>query len=121
MTTTTHTGPVAQTTTHAWRTWQDWTALVLGAYLALAPLWTTGAPVAWFVILGILVAAAALWCLGTPGTRAAEWTQLVLGVVVFLTPWLAGVAGIAAAGWTAWLIGIVVAVLAGSVLYTRRG
>lgn len=120
MTTASHTGSTLHTTPATWHAWQNWTTLALGVYLLLAPFWTTGAPTGWFATLGILVAAVALWCLGRPDVAAAEWTQLVLGVVVFLTPWLAGVAGVAAVGWTAWIIGILVAALAGAMLYARR-
>lgn len=103
-----------------WTTIQDWVSLVLGAYLAIAAAWMTGTPVGWFVTLGVLVVAAALWALGTASSKAPEWTLVILGVLIFLSPWFAGVASIAAVGWTAWVIGVVVVVLAATMLAQRE-
>ncbi len=113
---TTYSGDTARSapavTRQPWRSGLDWSALVLGAYLALAPLWTGDAPAGWFVTLGVLIAAVALWALGTVSSPASEWTQIVLGAVTFLAPWIGGFAGVAAAAWTAWVIGVAVVVLA---------
>mgnify|MGYP001947032097 CR=1 FL=1 len=104
--------PTTGGTMRPWTPWQDWVNVALGAYLALAPLWTAGAPAGWFVPMGILAIAAGLWAAGTVSTRAAEWTQIVIGVVVFLAPWLGGFAAAAGAAWTAWIIGIALVVFA---------
>ena len=45
-------------------------------------------------------------------SRWQDWTNLVLGVWLFLSPWLLGFAGSAAAAWNAWLLGAVVVVFA---------
>ena len=95
-----------------WTPWQDWVNVALGAYLALAPLWTAGAPIGWFVTLGILAIAVGLWAAGTASSKPAEWVQIILGAVVFLSPWLGGFAAAAAAAWTAWIIGIALIVFA---------
>lgn len=92
--------------------WQDWVNVILGAYLALAPVWTAGAPAGWFVTLGILVAAVGAWALGSVSSRASEWTQIILGAVVFLAPWMGGFAAAAGAAWTAWILGVAIVVLA---------
>ncbi len=89
-----------------WTAWQDWVNIALSTYLILAPLWTDNAPAGWFVTLGILGLAAALWALATSSSNASEWTQIVIGAVVFLSPWLGGFATAAAAAWTAWIIGL---------------
>ena len=99
----------------SWHSWHDWTILALGAYLALAPVWTTGAPVAWFLVPGLLVAAVALWAVGTT-SPASEWTQIVLGAVTFVTPWVGGFTGAAGAAWTAWVLGVAVVVLASTAM-----
>lgn len=96
----------------AWKTWPDWVNLVLGAYLALATMWTAGAPAGWFVTLGIVVAVVALWALATASSQVSEWVQVVAGAVVFLAPWLGGFAAAAGAAWSAWIIGIAVIVFA---------
>lgn len=99
-------------TARPWRSWSDWVALGLGAYLALAPLWTGGAPAAWFATLGVLTVAVALWALGTSSSAPAEWTQAVVGVVTFFAPWIGDFAGEMAAAWTARVVGVAVAALA---------
>lgn len=94
-----------------WHSGLDWTNLVLGAYLTLAPIWTDGAPAGWFVTLGLLTVVLSLWALGATSSSGSEWTQIVLGGVTFLAPWMGGFAGVGAA-WTAWLIGVAVIVFA---------
>lgn len=102
------------------RAWQDGLNLALGAYLALATIWTAGAPAGWFVTLGILIAAVAAWALGTASSAASEGVQIVLGAVTFLSPWLGGFAAATAAAWTAWIVGVAVIVLAATAMTTAR-
>ncbi|GAA4473807.1 hypothetical protein GCM10023190_06690 [Enteractinococcus fodinae] len=104
--------PTTVSTVRPWTPWQDWVNVVLGAYLAFAPLWTVGAPAGWFVTLGILAIGVGLWAAGTASSKPAEWVQIILGAVVFLSPWLGGFAAAAAAAWTAWIIGIALIVFA---------
>lgn len=98
--------------TRAWKTWPDWLNVVLGVYLALAPLWTVAAPAGWFVTLGILITVVGLWALGTASSSGSEWTQIVLGAVTFLAPWLGGFAAVTGAAWTAWIVGVLVIIFA---------
>lgn len=86
--------------------------MILGAYLVFAPLWTAGAPAGWFVTLGLVAIAVGLWAAGTASSKAAEWTQIVVGAVVFFAPWLGGFAAAAGAAWTAWIAGVVLIVFA---------
>lgn len=104
----------------AWKTWPDWVNLALGVYVLLAPLWTAGAPAGWFVTLGILIGVAALWALGTASSQAAEWTTVVLGVVLFLAPWLGGFSAAAGAAWTAWIVGVLVVIFAAMAMAQRN-
>ncbi len=97
---------------HQWRTWPDWVNLVIGAYVALSPLWTMGAPAAWFIILGVLAVVVALWALATVSSVPSEAVEIVLGAIVFLSPWLGGFAGTAGAAWTAWITGVALIVFA---------
>lgn len=106
-----------QTTTTAavetpWKVWQDWTSLVLGAFLAISVAWT-GAPGGWFITLGLLTVVAALWALGTASSKPSEWTLVILGFLVFLAPWFAG-AATGAIGWHAWIVGVAIVALAAS-------
>ncbi|WP_018296433.1 SPW repeat protein [Corynebacterium lubricantis] len=116
------TAPTAPNTSYAasntaadlaqWKTWPDWINLVLGAYLALAALWTTGPTGwgAWPVTLGIVVAAVALWALATASSPASEWVQIIVGAVAFLAPWFGGFAASTGAAWTMWIVGAAVIV-----------
>lgn len=108
------------TTDRKWKTWPDWVNLVLGAYVALAPLWTAGATAGWFVTLGLLVVAGSLWALATASSQASEWSVLVVGVVLFLAPWLGGFAAATGAAWTAWLVGLAVVVFAAVAMRQRK-
>jgi hypothetical protein len=44
--------------------------------------------------------------------RSREWLNLVLAVILFVSPWVLGFAGETAAAWTAWGTGIVIGALA---------
>lgn len=109
-----------------WRPWQDWVNVALGLYLLLAPLWTAGAPTGWFVTIGILSIAVAVWAAGTGSSSAAEWSQIIVGVVLFLAPWFgnfvaaSAAAAVSPAAWTAWIIGAALAVLAATAMYQNR-
>jgi hypothetical protein len=41
-----------------------------------------------------------------------DWVNLVLAVILFVSPWVLGFAAETAAAWTAWGTGVVIAVLA---------
>lgn len=92
-----------------WSRWQDWTALIAGAYAFLAPIWTTSTAAATgaLVTLGILVAVVALWALAAPGSMAPRWLLAILGVLVFVSPWVLGFHALAGMAWTAWIVGVV--------------
>jgi len=107
---------------HAWKRWQDWTNLIAGAWLFIAPwaLSTAGDPNsswnAW--IIGALIVCTGLWALAAPESQAAEWSTLLLGGWTFLAPWVLGFAAVTAAAWNAWIVGAVIFILAAWVLAT---
>ncbi len=107
-----HGGTVVRTRQEPWKTWPDWINLVVGAYVLLAPIWTSGVSTGWFIVLGILAIVDALWALGTASSAASEWGQVVIGIVLFLSPWFAGFAGMTGGDWTAWIAGILLIVFA---------
>ena len=43
--------------------------------------------------------------------RWQDWTNVVAGVWIFITPWLFGYTSEAAAAWNAWILGILVTVV----------
>jgi len=100
----------------AWTRWQDWTNLVLGAWLFVAP-WALGTTAdgasswnAW--IVGSLVVIVALWALAAPTSAAAEWSNAALGAWLIVAPFLLGFTGAAAAAWNAGIVGLGVLSLA---------
>jgi hypothetical protein len=91
----------------AWTRWQDWAGVVLGVVAALSPLWmpTTKAVVWTVVVLGVLIALGGLASLAMPGVVYGEYVQVVLGILLFISPWAMGFTDMRTAAWTAWIIG----------------
>jgi SPW repeat-containing protein len=92
-----------------WTRWQDYVALVAGAYAFLSPIWTTTVHKAsvTVIVLGIIAAAVALWSLAAPAAPVSEGLQAVVGVLFFISPWVVGFHSTSAIAWTAWIVGIV--------------
>lgn len=97
--------------------WRDWVTLVVGAYVALATLWTAGAPAVWFLALGVLMFALAFWGMSSEPNQGYAWSLIVVGVVTFIAPWLGAFAAATAAGWTMWIAGVVAAAMGGIEVY----
>ncbi|MCU6480311.1 uncharacterized membrane protein HdeD (DUF308 family) [Arthrobacter silviterrae] len=97
-----------------WNRWQDYVAVVAGLYAALSTMWTTqqASSMVMMIGCGVLLIAAGVWNLMSPGTPVAEWVQMVLGALLFISPWLAGYSGHMGAAWTSWIAGAV-ALIAG--------
>ncbi|MGZ4437275.1 MAG: SPW repeat protein [Nocardioidaceae bacterium] len=92
-----------------WTRWQDWVAVVAGAYAMVSPIWTnTTNKATWtMIILGVLTAAAALGSLAVPDNNLTDGAVAVLGVLFILSPWVMGFSGTTAMAWTAWIVGAV--------------
>ena len=104
----------------AWSRWQDWTNLVLGAWLFVSP-WLLGfagsAAAAWNAwLLGVVVVVFALWALAAPSSRGAQWWLVISAAWVFIAPWVLGFASVSAGAWNAWIVSVVVALAAFSAL-----
>lgn len=98
----------------AWSRWQDWTNLVVGAWLFISP-WLVGfagtSAAAWDAwVFGVVIMVFALWALRAPASRGPQWALVVGAAWVFGAPWLLGFAGVAA--WDAWIVAVVVAIVA---------
>ena len=95
--------------------WQDPVNLILGLWMVVSPWALTHQaetnPTWNAVILGILIAAVALGALFRV-MAWLEWGNVVLGVLLVLSPWILGFSGLVAAMWNAVIVGAVVAVLA---------
>ena len=108
----------------AWRRWQDWATAVIGVLFFVTPFVfgataSTGAAYTAYVG-GVLLLIAGLWNLAQPTNVAIEWSEVVLGVLVFIAPFVLGFTALSAIAWSSWIAGVLAVVLAGSVLYAER-
>ena len=105
-----------------WTRWQDWVALAVGLYAALAPIWTeTDKTATWtMVILGAVTVVVSVWSLAMPDDRISEYIHAVLGVLFFIAPWVMGFSDLRAMSWTAWIAGVVTVVIGAADLQVTR-
>lgn len=107
-----------------WKRWQDWGSVVVGVLLFLSPFafGATGVTtVAWTAYVGgILLAVAGLWSLSSPHGQFPEWAEVVIGVLLFISPWVLGFAAVTAMAWTVWIAGILAVALSAWVLFGDR-
>ena len=93
--------------------WQDWSNVVLGAWLSVAPflLGQFGAAAwnAWFV--GAAIVIVGLWALSLRQSHAAEWSNVVLGAWMVVAPSALNFSGALGSAWNAWIVGTLVALL----------
>lgn len=94
-----------------WVRWQDWVAVIAGAFAAISTIWTNAADeggALWsMIVLGALIVLSSLVALAKPGMIATEWLTAIFGVLLFVSPFLMGFTDIAAAAWTCWIAGVV--------------
>jgi len=100
-----------------WNRWQDYVAIVAGLFAALSTMWTTqqGSSMVMMIGCGVLLMVSGVWNLMSPGMPVAEWVQMALGALLFVSPWIAGYTAHMGASWTSWIAGgvaLVVGVLA---------
>jgi len=107
-----------------WKRWQDWGTLVLGVLVLIAPFAfgasTHAAVVGTAVIAAVLIVLASLWALYQPGQQIPHYINLVVAVLLFMSPWVVGFTTLSYVGWSAWIIAVLVFLLAGSVLASSR-
>jgi hypothetical protein len=97
----------------SWTSWQDWTDLVLAAWLFVSP-WIVGVATgfgwnAW--VVGAAAVLVGVWALAAPRQMAAEIVMGLFGVWLFITPWLFGFSGVAGQAWNMWIVGALLMVL----------
>jgi SPW repeat len=99
-----------------WNRWQDWSNAILGAYAMCVPLFTIDSSDSYTVwsaeIFGLLIIGVAVWALAQPQSKAAPWTQAVVGVLFALAPLLFGYNDLSGAAGNAYVVGSLVALLA---------
>jgi len=109
----------------AWKRWQDWGNVALGIILFIAAFAYAAAamPMAeyTFIVIGVLLFAIGLYLLANPRATLGEWAQVVLGILVFISPWVFGFASLSPTNYIAWVVGVLAVVLAGWVILTAPG
>jgi len=108
----------APTATRPLARWLDGAEVVLGAYVALSTLWvdTTTKAMWTMVVLGVLIALDGLWSLAAPHLMTSEGIEMVLGVLLFISPWVMGYSAMSAAAWTSWIVGALAFIAGGAAL-----
>jgi len=95
------------TAVRPWTRPYDWAEVVLGLVAALSFLWmdNNNAAMWTMIILGGLVALDGLVSLAMPGLIYGEAVQIVLGVLMFISPWVISYTEFNGMSWTSWIIG----------------
>jgi len=111
--------------TETWKRWQGWITVVLGVLLFITPFifGATGmAAVAWTAYVGgLLLVIAGLWSLSAPSIHFTEYSEIVIGVLVFVAPFVLGFTGLTYMAWSDWIAGILAVLLGGSVVFSQGG
>lgn len=108
----------SSTSVRPWTRPHDWAEVVLGVVAALSFIWmdTENAATWTMVILGALVALDGLASLAMPGMVYGEYVQIVLGVLMFISPWVIGYTEFTGMSWSSWIIGALTAIVGGAAL-----
>lgn len=107
--------------TGAFRRWQDWSVVVLGAIMFVTPFvfgdtsYSVAASAAY--VLGALIALTGLVNAAIARVTGFELAPVILAVILFVSPWLFGFTSVTALAWSAWIVAILVVLGVGS-LYT---
>lgn len=94
----------------------DWINLLLGVWLIISP-WVLGTfasvtSTTVLMVMGVGLVAFSIWALVRVETRAAEWWNFSLGVLLFVLPWIFNYTSTFSNAVNSWTVGIVVAFLA---------
>ena len=109
---------MAETAVRPWTRPYDWAEVVLGVVALLSFLWmdTNNAATWTMIILGALVAIDGLASLAMPGMIYGEGIQIVLGVLMFISPWVMGYTDFTGISWTSWIIGALTVIVGAAAL-----
>lgn len=109
---------MAETAVRPWTRPHDWAEVVLGVVALLSPIWTdTNNAAMWaMIVLGALVALDGLASLAMPGMVYGEGIQIVLGVLMFISPWVMDYTSFNAISWSSWIIGALAVIVGAAAL-----
>src|SRR5260370_17215796 len=106
----------------AWKRWQDWSVVVLGAIMFVSPLvfaetcQTVAASAAY--VLGALIVLAGLLNAAMARAGGVEIVPAILAVILFVSPWVFGFSVVTALAWSAWIVAILLVLALGSLYPT---
>lgn len=106
----------SSTSVRPWTRPHDWAEVVLGVVALLSPLWMdTDNPAMWaMIVLGALIALDGLASLAMPGMVYGEAVQIVLGVLMFISPWVMSYTDLTGIAWSSWIIGALTVIVGGA-------
>lgn len=100
----------------------NWTNLIFGAWLFSSPWllqYTTLGAASWnSIVFGVAIAVFAAWALFAPKAWE-EWTNLILGLWLIVSPWALGFSNQTLATWNIVIVELVVTGLSGAGLGRR--
>lgn len=101
-----------------WTRPHDWAEVVLGVLAILSPLvFETENAATWtMIVLGALILLDGLASLAMPGMVYGEAIQVVLGVLMFISPWVIGYSELTGLSWASWILGALT-VIAGAAAF----
>ncbi len=101
-----------------WTRPHDWAEVVLGVVAVLSFLWmdTNNAAMWTMIVLGALVALDGLASLAVPGQVYGEGIQIVLGVLMFISPWVMSYTDLGGIAWSSWIIGALTVIVGAAAL-----
>lgn len=101
-----------------WTRPHDWAEVVLGVVAVLSPLWmdTSNAAMWTMIVLGALVALDGLASLAMPGMVYGEAVQIVLGVLMVISPWVISYTEFGGIAWSSWIIGALTIIVGAAAL-----
>ncbi|MGH3760138.1 MAG: SPW repeat protein [Gemmatimonadales bacterium] len=105
-------------TAKPWTRPHDWAEVVLGVVAVLSPLWmdTNNAAMWTMIVLGALIALDGLASLAVPGQVYSEGIQILLGVLMVISPWVLTYTEFTGISWSSWIIGALT-VIAGAAAF----
>ena len=93
----------------------DAVVVVIGLWLVLSStfLFSAEFPMMLWIggLLGLAVLALAIWGGMSDRNTLPEWVNVILGVVLFISPWVLDFTNFSLAAWNFWIVGFVVVVL----------
>lgn len=107
------------------RRWQEWGNVLLAGMLFIGVLVYVVAGVSQaefaFIVMGVLLFGISIFLLADPATILGEWSEMIFGIVVVVSPWVFDFATLTPFNNVAWAMGTLMMLFAGWMLLTTFG